>query len=248
MMEQKLKKYKIYSIRSHNDKNMIYYDFTMQQLHKRLSAIKSRYNRYLNNTDNYLVVFELFKLGSVYIELEEELECINKEHINSILNKYIRDNDCINKNFYDIKKEQLIKEENKTDIKEIKKEIKKEQPKKEELIKEENKTDIKEIKKEIKKEQLKKEELIKEENKTDIKEINKEEPKIEELIKDNVNKLNSDVNNNDDNDDDNNSNSSLVSSAYSSVSQYMSNYIKNNHKTIKKKSNNIKSKTMKNQI
>jgi len=222
MMEQKLKKYKIYSIRSHNDKNMIYYDFTMQQLHKRLSAIKSRYNRYLNNTDNYLVVFELFKLGSVYIELEEELECINKEHINSILNKYIRDNDCINKNFYDIKKEQLIKEE--------------------------NKTDIKEIKKEIKKEQLKKEELIKEENKTDIKEINKEEPKIEELIKDNVNKLNSDVNNNDDNDDDNNSNSSLVSSAYSSVSQYMSNYIKNNHKTIKKKSNNIKSKTMKNQI
>tara|TARA_R110000782_G_scaffold56355_1_gene118201 strand:+ start:327 stop:914 length:588 start_codon:yes stop_codon:yes gene_type:complete len=195
-MEQKLKKYKIYSIRSHNDKNMIYYDFTMQQLHKRLSAIKSRYNRYLNNTDNYLVVFELFKLGSVYIELEEELQCINKEHINSILNKYIRDNDCINKNFYDIKKEELIKEE----------------------------------------------------NKTDIKEINKEEPKIEELIKDNVNKLNSDVNNNDDNDDDNNSNSSLVSSAYSSVSQYMSNYIKNNHKTIKKQSNNIKSKTMKNQI
>ena len=218
MMEQKLKKYKIYSIRSHNDKNMIYYDFTMQQLHKRLSAIKSRYNRYLNNTDNYLVVFELFKLGSVYIELEEELQCINKEHINSILNKYIRDNDCINKNFYDIKKEELIKEENKTDIKEIKKE------------------------------QPKKEELIKEENKTDIKEINKEEPKIEELIKDNVNKLNSDVNNNDDNDDDNNSNSSLVSSAYSSVSQYMSNYIKNNHKTIKKQSNNIKSKTMKNQI
>ena len=218
MMEQKLKKYKIYSIRSHNDKNMIYYDFTMQQLHKRLSAIKSRYNRYLNNTDNYLVVFELFKLGSVYIELEEELQCINKEHINSILNKYIRDNDCINKNFYDIKKEQLIKEENKTDIKKINKE------------------------------QPKKEELIKEENKTDIKEINKEEPKIEELIKDNVNKLNSDVNNNDDNDDDNNSNSSLVSSAYSSVSQYMSNYIKNNHKTIKKKSNNIKSKTMKIQI
>jgi len=244
MMEQKLKKYKIYSIRSHNDKNMIYYDFTMQQLHKRLSAIKSRYNRYLNNTDNYLVVFELFKLGSIYIELEEELECINKEHINSILNKYIRDNDCINKNFYDIKKEQLIKEENKTDIKKINKE----QPKKEVLIKEENKTDIKEIKKEIKKEQPKKEELIKEENKTDIKEINKEEPKIEELIKDNVNKLNSDVNNNDDNDDDNNSNSSLVSSAYSSVSQYMSNYIKNNHKTIKKKSNNIKSKTMKIQI
>ena len=240
MMEQKLKKYKIYSIRSHNDKNMIYYDFTMQQLHKRLSAIKSRYNRYLNNTDNYLVVFELFKLGSVYIELEEELECINKEHINSILNKYIRDNDCINKNFYDIKKEQLIKEENKTDIKKINKE----QPKKEVLIKEENKMDIKKINKE----QPKKEELIKEENKTDIKEINKEEPKIEELIKDNVNKLNSDVNNNDDNDDDNNSNSSLVSSAYSSVSQYMSNYIKNNHKTIKKKSNNIKSKTMKIQI
>jgi len=239
-MEQKLKKYKIYSIRSHNDKNMIYYDFTMQQLHKRLSAIKSRYNRYLNNTDNYLVVFELFKLGSVYIELEEELECINKEHINSILNKYIRDNDCINKNFYDIKKEQLIKEENKTDIKKINKE----QPKKEVLIKEENKTDIKKINKE----QPKKEELIKEENKTDIKEINKEEPKIEELIKENVNTFNSDVNNNDDNDDDNNSNSSLVSSAYSSVSQYMSNYIKNNHKTIKKKSNNIKSKTMKIQI
>jgi len=232
-MEQKLKKYKIYSIRSYNDKNMIYYDFTMQQLQKRLSAIKSRYNRYLNNADNYLIVFELFKLSNVYIELEEELECINKEHINSILNRYIRDNDCINKNYYDIKKEELIKEENKTDIKDIKKkqpkkeelikeenktdikDIKKEQPKKEELIKEENKTDIKEIKKEINKEINK--EIKKEENKTEIIEINKEKPKIEELIKDNVNKLNSDVNNNDDNDDDNNSNSSLVSSAYYST-------------------------------
>jgi len=51
--------------------------------------------------DNYIVSFELFKLGNVYIELEEELECINREHLNAVLNKYIRDNDCLNKSYYD---------------------------------------------------------------------------------------------------------------------------------------------------
>jgi hypothetical protein len=100
-MENKLKKYKIYSLRSYNDKSVIYYDYTMQFLHKRFSAIKSRYTRYLNNMDNYIVSFELFKLGNAYIELEEELECINREHLNAILNKYIRDNDCLNKSYYD---------------------------------------------------------------------------------------------------------------------------------------------------
>ena len=100
-METKLKKYKIYSLRSYNDKSVIYYDYTTQFLHKRLSAIKSRYTRYLNNMDNYIVSFELFKLGNVYIELEEELECINREHLNAVLNKYIRDNDCLNKSYYD---------------------------------------------------------------------------------------------------------------------------------------------------
>ena len=100
-MENKLKKYKIYSLRSYNNKSVIYYDYTKQFLHKRLSAIKSRYTRYLNNMDNYIVSFELFKLGNVYIELEEELECINREHLNAVLNKYIRDNDCLNKSYYD---------------------------------------------------------------------------------------------------------------------------------------------------
>ena len=100
-MENKLKKYKIYSLRSYTDKSVIYYDYTMQFLHKRLSAIKSRYTRYLNNMDNYIVSFELFKLGNVYIELEEEIQCINREHLNTVLNKYIRDNDCLNKSYYD---------------------------------------------------------------------------------------------------------------------------------------------------
>ena len=100
-MDNKLKKYKIYSLRSYKDKSVIYYDYTTQFLHKRLSAIKSRYTRYLNNMDNYIVSFELFKLGNVYIELEEELECINREHLNAVLNKYIRDNDCLNKSYYD---------------------------------------------------------------------------------------------------------------------------------------------------
>ena len=100
-MENKLKKYKIYSLRSYNDKSVIYYDYTTQFLHKRLSAIKSRYTRYLSNMDNFIVSFELFKLGNVYIELEEELECINREHLNAVLNKYIRDNDCLNKSYYD---------------------------------------------------------------------------------------------------------------------------------------------------
>tara|TARA_R110000787_G_scaffold286425_1_gene404813 strand:+ start:961 stop:1695 length:735 start_codon:yes stop_codon:yes gene_type:complete len=100
-MDNKLKKYKIYSLRSYNNKSVIYYDYTTQFLHKRLSAIKSRYTRYLNNMDNYIVSFELFKLGNVYIELEEELECKNREHLNAVLNVYIRDNDCLNKSYYD---------------------------------------------------------------------------------------------------------------------------------------------------
>jgi len=129
-MENKLKKYKIYSLRSYNDKSVIYYDYTTQFLHKRLSAIKSRYTRYLNNMDNYIVSFELFKLGNVYIELEEELECINKEHLNAVLNKYIRDNNCLNKSYYDNINQQnqltLYKstpyiEEIQKDIKDIKK-------------------------------------------------------------------------------------------------------------------------------
>ena len=111
-MENKLKKYKIYSLRSYNDKSVIYYDYTKQFLHKRLSAIKSRYTRYLNNMDNYMVAFELFKLGNVYIELEEELECINREHLNAVLNKYIRDNDCLNKSYYEDTAAQVCNDNN----------------------------------------------------------------------------------------------------------------------------------------
>jgi hypothetical protein len=99
-MDNKLKIYKVYSLRSYNNKNVIYYNYTTNYLHKRISAYKSRYTRYLNKMDNYIVAFEVFKLGNVYIELEEEFECINKEHINSVLNKYIRENECVNKSFY----------------------------------------------------------------------------------------------------------------------------------------------------
>ena len=88
---------KIYSVRTHNNDSLIYYGFTKQPLHKRLNDYKSRFKRHLKNCDNFLVVFEIFNCENVYIRLEEELETDNKDIVRSVLNRFISENDCLNR-------------------------------------------------------------------------------------------------------------------------------------------------------
>jgi len=106
-----------YSLRTHNNPKLLYFNYTTQPLYKRLSYYKSRYKRYINNHDNYIIAFEIIKYKDVYIELEKQIELDkdgkNKDVLNGILNKYIRENDCINKN-------KIQYEDNNIDIKNIK--------------------------------------------------------------------------------------------------------------------------------
>jgi hypothetical protein len=106
-----------YSLRTHNNPKLLYFNYTTQPLYKRLSYYKSRYKRYINNHDNYIIAFEIIKYKDVYIELEQQIQIDkdgkNKDVLNGILNKYIRENDCINKN-------KIQYEDNNIDIKNIK--------------------------------------------------------------------------------------------------------------------------------
>ena len=90
--------YQIYSVRSKDNIQIKYYGFTKNKfLSKLLYDYKSKYKRYQKNCDNYLNVFELFKYNNVYIKSEETIDSDNKEHIKNILNNYISNNDCLNK-------------------------------------------------------------------------------------------------------------------------------------------------------
>jgi len=109
--------YNFYSLRIHSNPNLLYFGYTTQPLYKRLSYYKGRYKRYINNHDNYIIAFEIIKYKDVYIELEQQIQIDkdgkNKDVLNGILNKYIRENDCINKN-------KIQYEDNNIDIKNIK--------------------------------------------------------------------------------------------------------------------------------
>ena len=65
---------KIYSVRTYNDKSLVYYGYTKQPLYKRLYDYRSRYKRHLKNCDNFLIVYEILKHKNEYIVLEKELE------------------------------------------------------------------------------------------------------------------------------------------------------------------------------
>jgi hypothetical protein len=88
---------KIYSVRTYNDKSLVYYGYTKQPLYKRLYDYRSRYKRHLKNCDNFLIVYEILKHKNEYIVLEKELETDNKDIVKGILNQYISNNDCLNR-------------------------------------------------------------------------------------------------------------------------------------------------------
>lgn len=88
---------KIYAIRSYQTKN-IYIGSTCQDLHKRLYDHKRQYKRYLykQNVD-YYTSFEILKYPDVYIELIQEIPCINKMELCKYEGQYIRTMKCVNK-------------------------------------------------------------------------------------------------------------------------------------------------------
>jgi len=88
---------KIYSVRTHNDKSLIYYGYTKQPLFKRLYDYRSRYKRHLKNCDNFLIVYEILNLKGEYIVLEKEIDTDNKDIVKGVLNQFISENECLNR-------------------------------------------------------------------------------------------------------------------------------------------------------
>jgi len=90
--------YNIYSIRSYNNDNLIFYNYTKRKkIGDILSGYKTRYKRYLNNKDNWVNVFYILKEYNSYIKIEEHIINSNDEIIKSRLCEIIADNKCINK-------------------------------------------------------------------------------------------------------------------------------------------------------
>jgi len=88
---------KIYSVRTYNDKSLIYYGYTKQPLFKRLYDYRSRYKRHLKNCDNFLIVYEILNLKGEYIVLEKEIDTDNKDIVKGVLNQFISENECLNR-------------------------------------------------------------------------------------------------------------------------------------------------------
>jgi hypothetical protein len=54
--------YTIYTIRTFNNNNLVFYNYTKQKrINDVLSSYKSRYKRYLNKCDNFMNVFYILK-------------------------------------------------------------------------------------------------------------------------------------------------------------------------------------------
>jgi uncharacterized protein YcaQ len=94
----------------------IFYSSTTQSLFKRLSQYKKTH---LKKNTSYKWLFEKYGIDNIKIVLVKSFSCTNKEELQAEEARYIRGNDCINKQEI---KEQIkeIKEEIKEQIKEIK--------------------------------------------------------------------------------------------------------------------------------
>ena len=235
--------YNIYSIRTYNNQNLVFYNSTKRKkLTDILSSYKTRYKRYLNHKDNWLNVFLLLEQDKAYIKIEEQLTNSNDELIKSKLCDYIAKNNCINKlNIDEINK--LCNKETETEKEnQLVLYVKpNDESKEEEIIKTindiKNENDIKlieEPKKEIKEEKIKTiNELKKDE---EIKLI--EEPKINNL---------KDIKNINSSSYKSKLSSSSVSSVSSSSASSNNDYIRNKKKikTLKFGNTNKKTKTLK---
>ena len=104
--------YNIYSIRSYNNADLIFYNYTKRKrIGDILSGIKTRYKRHLNNKDNWINVFYILKEDNSYIKIEEHIINSNDEKVKSRLCEIIAHNKCINK----MRNEDIEKLSNKTE-------------------------------------------------------------------------------------------------------------------------------------
>jgi hypothetical protein len=88
----------IYSIRTFNNNNLIFYNYTKQKrINDVLSSYKSRYKRYLNKCDNFMNIFYILQADKSYIKIEEKFTTDNEDNVKSKLYDYIANNNCINK-------------------------------------------------------------------------------------------------------------------------------------------------------
>jgi hypothetical protein len=89
---------KIYIIKSLNTTN-VYIGSTCLTLATRLSLHKSKYKAYLNGKGCYLSSFKILECGNAYIELLEEIQCINNQLLLQKEGEYMNKiNNVVNKN------------------------------------------------------------------------------------------------------------------------------------------------------
>jgi hypothetical protein len=120
--------------KTQHPKEDIFYSSTTQSLFKRLSQYKKTH---LKKNTSYKWLFEKYGIDDIKIVLIKSFSCNTKEELQAGEAKYIRENDCINK--------QEIKQDTEQ-IKEIKEEIKQDKEQIKES-KEENKHDDNKTKK-----------------------------------------------------------------------------------------------------
>ena len=90
--------YNIFSIRNYNNTELVFYNYTKRKRVKDvLSSYKTRYKRYLNNSDNWINVFFILKDDNAYIRIEEQIINCNDEMVKSRLCEFSANNKCINK-------------------------------------------------------------------------------------------------------------------------------------------------------
>ena len=95
MEVNKYNKSKIYKIVD-NNYTKAYYGSTTQQLSQRMALHRSSYKNGVASTSAKLL-FEEFGLDNCKIELVEEVCCTSKDQLARIEGKYIKENECVNK-------------------------------------------------------------------------------------------------------------------------------------------------------
>lgn len=96
-------KSKIYCIRSYIIPDLVYVGSTTQPLCIRLSKHKHDYLRWQEGKTNFRTSFALIACGDAYIELIKNFPCENREELNREEGIYIRETDCVNKQYNNLK-------------------------------------------------------------------------------------------------------------------------------------------------
>ena len=115
MEVNKYNKSKIYKIVD-NNYTKTYYGSTTQKLSQRMALHRSTYKNGVASTSAKLL-FDEFGLDNCKIELVEEVSCSSKDQLAKIEGKYIKENECVNKQIAGQTKQEY-KEKNKEHTKE----------------------------------------------------------------------------------------------------------------------------------